>query len=287
MKNIGFIGTGVMGASMVRNLIKEGYTVSVFNRTANKSLPLVADGAILCQNIRECVKNKDAVITMIGFPKDVEEVYFGKQGVIEFANPGTYIIDMTTTSPQLAIKINEAAQACGLNALDAPVSGGDVGAKNATLAIMVGGKEEDFNACVPLFEAMGKNIVYEGVAGAGQHTKMANQIAVAGSTIGVCEAVAYAKSVGLDPKLMLKTIATGAAGSWQIDNNGEKMVDKDYAPGFFIKHFVKDMKIALEESKKAGTDLWILQEICDIFDEMDSQGHGELGTQAVIQQYVN
>ncbi len=285
MKNIGFIGTGVMGASMVRNLIKAGFSLSVYNRTKEKALALEEDGAIVCESIEDCVKDKDIIISIIGFPKDVEEVYFGENGIIEKANKGTYIIDMTTTSPQLAKEIYTKAKQKGLKALDAPVSGGDIGAKNASLAIMVGGDEEAYKACLPAFEAMGKNIVYEGIAGAGQHVKMANQIVVAANTIGICEAIAYTKAMGLDPHTMIKTIHSGAAGSWQVSNNGPKMVDEDYAPGFFIKHFVKDMRIALEEAKNANINLPSLQSIYDMYVQLENSGDGELGTQALIKSY--
>ncbi len=285
MKNIAFIGTGVMGASMVRNLIKAGFNVSVYNRTPEKAQALTEDGATFCETIDEIIKNKDAIITMIGFPKDVEEVYFGSCGIIENANKGTYVIDMTTTSPQLSIQIYNKAKEKGLYALDAPVSGGDIGAKNATLAIMVGGDENAHQACLPLFQAMGKNIVYEGQAGAGQHTKMANQIVVAANTVGICEAIAYAKAVGLNPHTMIQTIHSGAAGSWQVSNNGPKMVDQDYAPGFFIKHFIKDMKIALDEAKNANINLSALENVYNMYLELEKNGAGDLGTQALIKNY--
>ncbi len=285
MKNIAFIGTGVMGSSMVRNLIKNGFNVSVYNRTKAKAQALEKDGAIVCDSIKECIQNKDAIITIIGYPKDIEEVYFSEQGIIAHAPQNAYLIDMTTSSPKLAQKIYNAAKEKGLKALDAPVSGGDIGAKNATLAIMVGGDQEDFEICKPLFQAMGKNIVYEGKAGAGQHIKMANQIVVAANTVGVCEAISYVKAMNLDPMLMLKTIETGAAASWQVSNNGPKMCHEDFAPGFFIKHFVKDMKIALEECKNAGIKLEILENVCTMYEQMEKENHGDLGTQAIIKQY--
>ncbi len=285
MKTIGFIGTGVMGASMVRNLLNAGFTVSVYNRSIEKALPLANDGALICQNIKECITNKDIIISIIGFPKDVEEVYFGDDGIIAHAPQGAYIIDMTTTSPQLSKKIYDKAKEKGLYALDAPVSGGDIGAKNATLAIMVGGDEEAFEACKPAFEAMGKNIVYEGSAGAGQHVKMANQIVVAANTLGICEAIAYTKAMGIDPHRMINTIYSGAAASWQVSNNGPKMVDQDFAPGFFIKHFVKDMKIALDEAKAANISLGVLEDVYTMYTELEKNGDGELGTQAIIKHY--
>ena len=285
MKRIGFIGTGVMGASMVRNLIKNGFSVSVYNRSKEKALALVADGAVVCDSIKECVQNQDIIITIIGFPKDVESVYFDADGVISNAKAGTYVVDMTTTSPQLSKKIYAVAKENGIIALDAPVSGGDIGAKNATLAIMVGGDKAAFEACTPAFEAMGTNIVHEGPAGCGQHVKMANQIVVAANSLGICEAIAYTKAMGIDPDLMIKTICSGAAASWQVNNNGYKMTSGDYAPGFFIKHFVKDMKIALDEAKNAGITLGVLEDVYKLYESMESEGMGDLGTQAIIKQY--
>lgn len=285
MKNIGFIGIGVMGASMVRNLLKQGFSVSVYNRTRTKAEALQKDGAVVCDSIKDCVQNKDAVITMIGYPKDIEEVYFSDHGIIANAPRHAYLIDMTTSSPKLAERIYEEAKAKGLKALDAPVSGGDIGAKNATLAIMVGGDEDAFNACRDIFNAMGKNIVYEGKAGAGQHVKMANQIVVAANTTGVCEAIAYCKAMGIAPETMLKTIETGAAASWQVSNNGPKMCANDFAPGFFIKHFVKDMKIALEECQNKNIQLPVLEKVYSIYQEMEDNMQGELGTQAIISKY--
>lgn len=285
MKNIAFIGTGVMGSSMVRNLLKNGFNVSVYNRTKAKAEALKEDGAVVCDSVRECIQGKDAVITIIGYPKDIEEVYFSENGIIAHAPQNAYLIDMTTSSPKLAQKIYEKAKEKGLKALDAPVSGGDIGAKNATLAIMVGGDKEDFDACRSIFEAMGKNIVYEGKAGAGQHVKMANQIVVAANTVGVCEAISYCKAMGIDPNIMLKTIETGAAASWQVSNNGPKMCAADYAPGFFIKHFVKDMRIALEECKDKGIKLPVLAEVFAMYEDMEKNSQGDLGTQAIIEHY--
>ncbi len=285
MKNIGFIGIGVMGASMVRNLLKQGFSVSVYNRTRAKAEALQKDGAVVCDSIKDCIQNKDAVITMIGYPKDIEEVYFSDHGIIANAPQHAYLIDMTTASPKLAERIYEEAKAKGLKALDAPVSGGDIGAKNATLAIMVGGDEDAFDACQDIFKAMGKNIVYEGKAGAGQHVKMANQIVVAANTTGVCEAISYCKAMGIDPETMLKTIETGAAASWQVSNNGPKMCANDFSPGFFIKHFVKDMKIALEECQNKNIQLPVLEKVYSIYQEMEDSKQGELGTQAIISKY--
>lgn len=285
MQNIAFIGVGVMGRSMVRNLMKNGYQVSIYTRTKRKVLDVIEDGALWCDSIAECVQNKDAVITMVGFPKDVEEVYFGEHGIIQHAKPGAYLIDMTTTSPKLSQRIYQEASAKGLFALDAPVSGGDVGAKNATLAIMVGGEEAAFNACLPIFEVLGKTITYHGPAGSGQHTKMANQIAIAGTLAGVCEALAYGKAAGLDLEKMLATISSGAAGSWQMSNNGVQILKGNYDPGFYIKHFIKDMTIAAEESSDVQLELAVLKNVLSMYQELAKAGLEDLGTQALIKYY--
>ncbi len=203
MKKIGFIGVGIMGKSMVRNLMKNGFKVSIFARNKEKVLDVISEGASFYPTIKECVSGCDAVITIVGFPKDVEEVYFGENGILENVKEGTYVIDMTTSSPKLAVEIFEKAKEKGIKALDAPVTGGDIGAKNGTLTILVGGEEEDYKACLPIFQAMGTNIHYEGKASFGQHTKLANQIMIAGAISGVCEAMAYAKDKGLDVKKCL------------------------------------------------------------------------------------
>lgn len=285
MKKIGFVGTGVMGSSMVLNLIKHGYELSVYNRTKSKAEACIAAGAKWCDTVAECAKDKDVVITIVGFPKDVEEVYFGENGILNAAKKGAYVIDMTTTSPMLSEKIYKAAAEKGIYALDAPVSGGDTGARNGTLAIMVGGDKAAFDECMPVFETMGTNIRYEGKAGNGQHVKMANQIAIAGAVSGVAEAVRYAMAMGVDVDTMLDTISNGAAGSWQMSNNGSKMAKEDYAPGFYIKHFIKDMKIAIECAETKGVTLDVLKKVCDEYVQLENNGKGELGTQAIIEYY--
>ncbi len=285
MKKIGFVGTGVMGSSMVLNLIKHGYELSVYNRTKSKAEACIAAGAKWCDTVAECAKDKDVVITIVGFPKDVEEVYFGENGILNAAKKGAYVIDMTTTSPMLSEKIYKAAAEKGIYALDAPVSGGDTGAKNGTLAIMVGGDKAAFDECMLVFEAMGTNIRYEGKAGNGQHVKMANQIAIAGAVSGVAEAVRYAMAMGVDVDTMLDTISNGAARSWQMSNNGPKMAKEDYAPGFYIKHFIKDMKIAIECAETKGVTLDVLKKVCDEYVQLENNGKGELGTQAIIEYY--
>lgn len=285
MKKIGFIGVGIMGKSMVRNLRKAGYEVAIYTRTKAKAQDVIAEGAVWCDTAAECAKGCDVVITIVGYPKDVEEVYFGDNGIIANADPGTYVIDMTTTSPRLAVRIWEEAEKAGLHAVDAPVTGGDTGAKAGTLTILAGGKKEDFDACVPVFEAMGKNINYEGKAGNGQHTKMCNQIAIAGALAGACEAMVYAKNTGLDVDTMLKSISTGAAGSAQMNNVASKAAKDDYAPGFFLKHFIKDMGIADEEALAADTRLGVLEDVLGMAKKLESEGMGDLGTQALIKYY--
>lgn len=274
-----------MGKSMVRNLRNAGYEVSIYTRTKSKVEDVIAEGAIWCDTVAECAKGRDVVITIVGYPKDVEEVYFGNNGIIANADKGTYLIDMTTTSPKLAVRIYEAAVKAGLTSLDAPVTGGDTGAKAGTLTILAGGEKEAFDACMPVFEAMGKNINYEGAAGNGQHTKMCNQIAIAGALAGACEAMVYAKKVGLDVEVMLKSISTGAAGSAQMNNVASKALTNNFDPGFFLKHFIKDMSLADEEARDVSTELPILEEVLSMCRELEAEGMGDLGTQALIKHY--
>lgn len=285
MKNIGFIGVGVMGKSMVRNLMKNGYEVSIYTRTKAKVLDVIEEGAHWCEDIKTCVDGSSVIITMVGYPKDVEEVYFGAEGILENAKKGTYVIDMTTTSPKLSKKIYEKASEKNIFALDAPVSGGDIGAKNGTLAIMVGGDKEAFDAALPMFKCLGTNIIYEGPASFGQHTKMANQIALAGAISGVCEAMTYAKKVGLDVETMLSSISTGAAGSWQMSNMAPRMLKNDFAPGFYVKHYIKDMKIAEEEASQVNLELNILKDVLSMYLELEKRGLGDLGTQSLIKYF--
>lgn len=285
MKKIGFVGVGIMGKSMVRNLMKNDFEVSIFARNKDKVLDVISEGANFYPTIKECVSRCDAVITIVGFPKDVEEVYFGENGILENVKEGTYVIDMTTSSPKLAVEIFEKAKEKGVKALDAPVTGGDIGAKNGTLTILVGGEEEDYKACLPILKAMGTNIHYEGKAGFGQHTKLANQIMIAGAISGVCEAMAYAKDKGLDVKKMLDSVSTGAAGSKQLELVSPKILEEDFAPGFFIKHFIKDMKLAEEEALADNVNLDILSKVLEIYEELEREGFGDLGTQALIKHY--
>ena len=282
---IAFIGLGVMGQPMASNLMAGGHTLKVYTRSKEKAQAVVQEGAAWADTIASCVEGCEAVITMVGFPRDVEQVYMGPGGILDSAAGGTLLIDMTTTSPELSARIYEAARLKGLRALDAPVSGGDIGAQKGTLAIMVGGEKADFEACLPIFQCMGKNIVYAGAAGSGQHTKMANQIAIAGAVSGVAEAIAYGKSVGLDVETMLGCISQGAAGSWQMTNNGAKMMKDDMAPGFYIKHYIKDMRLAREESSARTLDLPVLKQVLLEYEALADQGLDELGTQAIIKYY--
>lgn len=287
MKTIGFIGVGIMGKPMARNLMKRGFSLRVFARTEVKAADLVAEGAAFCPTIGQCVRGCDAVITMVGFPQDVEEVYFGAGNILDSAAPGTYLIDMTTTSPTLAERIYAEGKKRGFPVLDAPVTGGDTGAINGTLSILAGGDEDDFKACLPLFEAMGTNINYQGKAGSGQHAKMANQIMIAGALSGVCEALAYAKAKGLDLDVFLRSVATGAAGSAQLNAFGGKIVCGDYRPGFYIKHFIKDMTLAKSEAEGEGLHLDMLSQVLANYEALAAEdgANGELGTQGLIKYY--
>lgn len=281
---IGFIGLGVMGSGMVKNLMKHGYEVYGFTRTKAKAEPLIKAGMHYDEDRQHLAQNSDVVITMVGFPQDVEDVYLSEDGLLNNMKDGSYVIDMTTSSPDLAMKIYEAAKKKGIHALDAPVSGGDSGAASGTLSIMVGGDQADFEAMHPLFEAMGSTIIHEGAAGFGQHTKMANQIAIAGTLAGTAEAISYAKAAGLDLNLMMDTITKGAAGSWQLENLGRKMLADDYQPGFYIKHFIKDMKIADQEALSRHLTLKVLETVLSM-DESLKERYGDLGTQALIKYY--
>lgn len=285
MKRIGFIGVGIMGKSMVRNLMKAGFEVSVYTRTKAKAEDIIAEGARWCESISACAADRDAVITIVGYPSDVEGVYFGEGGILQSAAKGTYLIDMTTSSPKLAVRIYEAAKKNGLSAIDAPVTGGDAGAAAGTLTILAGGDREAFEACMPLFKAMGRNINYDGGAGSGQHTKMCNQIALAGALAGASEALIYAQKNGLDARTMLDSISTGAAGSAQMSNVLPRVLEHDYRPGFFIKHFIKDMKLAAEGAADAGVELGTLNYILSMYEALADEGLGELGTQALVQYY--
>jgi len=280
-KRIGWIGTGVMGKSMCKHLITSGCTAFVYNRSAEKAKELTDLGATLCSSPAEVAANSDIVFTIVGFPQDVEEVILGENGVIANAKEGTIVVDMTTSTPSLAKRIAEVAAAKNMAALDAPVSGGDLGAREATLAIMVGGDSATYAAMLPFFEAMGKNIQRMGEAGAGQHCKMANQILIAGTMIGTVESLLYAAKTGMDLDQVIDVIGSGAAGSWSINNLGRRIVKKDFDPGFFIKHFVKDMGIALEEAASMNLSLPGLAMANQFYVAAKAQGLENLGTQGL------
>ena len=286
MNKIGFIGVGIMGKSMVRNLMKAGFELHIYARNKEKVKDVISEGANFHESIQDCVKDCEAVITIVGFPKDVEEVYFEEGNILDSAESGAYLIDMTTTSPMLAEKIYKEGTEKGYHVLDAPVTVGDTGAKAGTLSILVGGLKEDFEKCMPLFQAMGTNINYQGNAGCGQHAKLANQIMIAGTLSGVCEALTYAKAKGLDPQVFLDSVSTGAAGSKQLDIFGPKILAGDYEPGFFLKHFVKDMKLALTEANMSELSLEVLSLVLANYEELEAAGYGNLGTQALMKYYA-
>ena len=283
--SIGFIGLGIMGNSMARHILSAGWPIHVYNRTKAKADDLVGRGALWMDTPGEAASQSHVIITMLGYPHDVEEVYLGPGGLVERARDGAYLIDMTTSSPSLAQKIADAASARGLRALDAPVSGGDVGAREAKLAIMMGGAEEDFKTVLPLMKLMGTNICHLGGPGAGQHTKMANQVVIASTLVGVCEGLLYAKKVGLDPKQVLETIGTGAAGSFQLNILGPRMLDGAFDPGFYAHHFMKDMDIALTECGVNGFDLPGMKMVRGMFDDFKNEFGTDFGTQALFKLY--
>jgi 3-hydroxyisobutyrate dehydrogenase len=280
-RTIGWIGTGVMGASMVGHLHNAGYKCIVYNRTKEKAEALLAKGVEWANSPGEVAAQSDVIFTIVGFPKDVREVYFNEDGILNSAKKGAVLIDMTTTEPSLSVEIFEAAKSKGIQSIDAPVSGGDVGAKNATLSIMVGGEKEAVQSVKPLFELMGKNIVYQGPAGSGQHTKMCNQITIAGTMIGVCESLLYGQKAGLDLPTMLSSISGGAAGCWTLNNLAPRIVNRNFDPGFFVEHFIKDMSIALKEAETMGLSLPGLALVKQLYLAVQAQGHGKLGTHAL------
>lgn len=284
--HIGFIGIGVMGKSMAMNIMKAGYPVSVYSRTKSKCESLLSEGADWKESPRAIAEEADVIITMVGYPSDVEEIYLGSEGLLKYAKPGTYLIDMTTSAPSLAQKLYAAGKEVGLHVLDAPVSGGDIGAQNANLAIMVGGDQSDFESMMPIFKAMGTNIIHQGDAGSGQHTKLCNQIAIATNMIGVCEAIVYAEKSGLNPETVLKSISTGAAGSFSLTNLAPRILKGDFEPGFYIKHFLKDLKIAIEESERLGLDFPGLTLAKAMYEKLADMGEENRGTQALYKYYT-
>jgi 3-hydroxyisobutyrate dehydrogenase len=281
MKKIGWIGTGVMGRSMCLHLINAGYEVSIYNRTKEKAEELLSKGAKWCLTPSEVSLNSDVIFTIVGYPDDVEDVVLGANGVLSSAKKGSIIIDMTTSKPSLSKIIYEESNSKGIFSLDAPVSGGDIGAKEGTLAIMVGGDKEVFTEVLPLFKLMGKNISYIGKSGSGQHTKMSNQILIASTMIGVVEALIYAYKADLDLSDVIGVIGKGAASSWSINNLGTRIVEKNFNPGFAIKHFIKDMGIALEEAKNMKLSLPGLSLAYQFYIAAAALDLENLGTQAL------
>ena len=281
-KKIGFIGLGVMGASMSAHLQNNGLELFVYNRTKSKADNLIKNGATWCDTPKEVAEKSDILFSIVGFPNDVEEIYLGPNGVIEGLHEGLICCDMTTTKPSLMVKIANIFKNHKVSFADAPVSGGDVGARNATLSFMVGSDDETYEALYPYFSMMGKTINHNGSVGAGQHTKMCNQITIAGTMIGVSEALVYAAKAGLDLNTMLNTISKGAAGCWTLDNLAPRVVNKNFDPGFMIEHFVKDMKIALEEADNMGIALPGLALVKQLYTALISQGYGKNGTQALV-----
>lgn len=282
MTRIGWIGTGVMGRSMCQHLMTAGNTATVFNRTREKAQSLIDAGAKWADSPRAVAEASEVVFAIVGFPRDVREVFLGERGVLAGAREGTILVDMTTSEPQLAREISQAAAARGCEALDAPVSGGDVGARNAALSIMVGGDAAAFERTKPLFEKMGKTIVLQGPAGAGQHTKMVNQVLIATNMIGVCEALLYARKAGLDPRVVLQSVGGGAAASWSLSNLAPRILDRNFEPGFFVEHFIKDLGIALAEARRMQLALPGLALAEQLYLSVQANGLGKKGTHALM-----
>jgi 3-hydroxyisobutyrate dehydrogenase len=279
---IGWIGTGVMGFSMCNHVLSKGYDVTIYNRTKAKAQQLLGAGARWAESPRKVAEQSEVVFTMVGFPTDVEQIYLLEDGILAGAKPGSIVVDMTTTAPSLALKIHADAISRSVHAIDAPVSGGDVGARDGTLSIMVGGDNDAVDAIKPLFETMGKQIVHQGGAGAGQHAKMCNQIVIAGTMIGVCESLLYGYSAGLDLETMLSSVSSGAAACWTLDNMAPRILQREFDPGFFVEHFIKDMGIALDEARRLCIALPGLALVNQLYLAVKAQGHGKLGTQALM-----
>lgn len=279
---VGFIGIGVMGHSIAGHLLDAGHEVHVYNRTKAKADAIVARGAIWQDTPWDVTAASEVVFSMVGYPKDVEEIYYGENGVFHGDVTGKILVDMTTSTPTLAEKIAKTAAEKGAEAMDAPVSGGDLGAKNATLTIMCGGEPAVFDKLLPLFQVMGKTYTLHGPAGKGQHTKMANQIMIAGTMTGMTEMLVYAKAAGLDMPKVIQTLAGGSASNWSMENYGPRILKEDYSAGFFVKHFIKDLKIALDEAQKMSLDLPATNLACQLYERLAAAGHDNDGTQALI-----
>ncbi len=278
---IGWIGTGVMGASMCGHLVDKGFQATLYTRSREKAEPLLEKGAAWADSPREVAEQSDVIFSIVGFPRDVRAVMLAEDGALAGCQEGNILVDMTTSEPSLAVEIYEAAGARGVHSVDAPVSGGDVGATNGTLSIMIGGDQDIVEALQPCWEAMGQTIVYQGAAGAGQHTKMVNQTLIATNMIGVCEALLYAHQAGLDLPTVMQSVGSGAAGSWSLNNLGPRIIDKNFDPGFFVEHFIKDMGIALDEANKMGLSLPGLALAKQLYLALQAQGHGRDGTHAL------
>ena len=279
---VSWIGTGIMGSAMAGHLIEAGYKIRVHNRTPAKAGGLLEAGAEWADTPAACAADADVVFTIVGFPADVEEVHLRDNGIIQTIRSGSVVVDMTTSAPTLARRLAEAYAEKGAAALDAPVSGGDVGAREGRLAIMVGGDAEAFQAVRPMLDLMGENIAYMGPAGAGQHTKMCNQVLIAGTMIGVCESLLYAAAAGLDAQGVIDIIGRGAAGCWSINNLGPRIVRRDFAPGFIVEHFIKDMSIALSEAKAMALTLPGLTLVERLYSDLADAGGSRDGTQALM-----
>jgi len=284
---IGFIGIGVMGVSMAGHLLKAGYKLSVFTRTPSKADPLVSLGASLLTSPREVAQQSDVVISIVGYPSDVEQVLLDQtngviKGFSENKSSSKVSIDMTTSKPSLAVRLYNEFKKIGAHTLDAPVSGGDIGARNATLSIMVGGDSDVFDACLPIFSCMGRNVKLMGSAGLGQHTKMANQIAISSGMIAMVESLLYAQKAGLDCESVIQVLSSGAAQTFSMSNYGPRILKSDFKPGFYVEHFIKDMSIALEESQRMGLILPGLIQTKMLYDILAADGKGKLGTQSIM-----
>jgi 3-hydroxyisobutyrate dehydrogenase len=279
---IGWIGTGVMGSSMCGHLLGAGFSTTIHNRTRTKAERLLERGALWATSPKEAAQASDVIFTIVGYPADVRSVILGDDGALAGCDEGNVIVDMTTSEPSLAVEIAEAAAKVGVSSVDAPVSGGDVGAQEGTLSIMIGGEREVVEALQPCWEAMGSTIVHQGGPGAGQHTKMVNQVLIATNMIGVCEALLYGYRAGLDLVTVMRSVASGAAGSWSLSNLGARIIDNNFDPGFFVEHFVKDMGIALEESKRMGLSMPGLALAHQLYLSLMALGHGRDGTQALM-----
>lgn len=279
---IGWIGTGVMGRSMCQHIIHKGYKTFVYNRTKKKAKKLIDSGATWVNSPEAVAQTSDVVFTMVGFPRDVREVYFGSNGVLKGVKGGSILVDMTTTEPSLSKEIYKEAKRKKATSIDAPVSGGDIGAMEGKLSIMVGGDKDAVEKVMPVFGLMGKNIVYQGSAGSGQHAKMCNQVMVSGLMIGMCETLLYGYKAGLDLVTMLESVSRGAAACWMLDNLAPRILKRDFRPGFFVEHFIKDMGIALKEAERMNLSLPGLALVHQLYIALEAQGHGRKGTQALM-----